>query len=101
MVEGKITFIGFEVDEAEKAIIDNLISSYKHKISQITDYNEIKLRLKKRQHGKAWMHEVHGTLITGQMFTAKVEDYNLFAAISEVFEKLINEIKHKQRTNRQ
>lgn len=101
MAEGKITLVGFDIDEAEKAIAKNLIANYRHKIEQKTEFQELMLRLKKSQHEKACLHEVHGKLVAGKIYNAKAEDYNLFSALSEVFEKLINELMHNQRTRRQ
>ena len=101
MTEGKIALSGFDVDEAEKAILMNLIENYKHKILQKTEFEEITLRLKKSQHGKAMLNEVQGKLVAEKMYNAKAEDYNLFSAIAEVLEKLINEVMHNKRTRRQ
>jgi hypothetical protein len=97
MAEGKIILSGFKLDPAEKAIIDNLIKNYKHKIQEKIGFKEIRLRMKRSLHGKTYLHEVQGTLLTNRMFKSKVEDYNLFSAISDVFEKLMNEAYHSIR----
>lgn len=96
MSEGSVVLSGFKLDEAEKAIVDNLIKNYKHKINQKVKFNEIRLRMKKSQHGKAFLHEVQGLMQARKNFSAKAEDYNLFAAISEVLEKLMHEAMHYQ-----
>lgn len=96
MSEGSIVLSGFKLDGAEKAIVDNLVKNYKNKLQQRVKFKEIRLRMKKSQHGKVFMHEVNGTLSGDKQFTAKAEDYNLFAAISEVFEKLMHESMHYQ-----
>ena len=57
--------------------------------------------MKKSQHGNNYLHEIQGKMIAGKMMTAEATDYNLFAAISEVLDKLMNEAEHQQRTNRQ
>ena len=100
MAEGKIVLSGFDIDEAEKAILNNLIQNYEKKAERIY-YKEIKLRLKKTTRRNAVMHEVHGTMITDKMLNAKVYDYNLFAAVSEVLEKLMHEAEHNKRTSKQ
>jgi len=99
--EGKIVLSGFSLEPAEKAIVDNLIKSYKDKINERIGFQEIRLRLKKSKHGKTFLHEVEGRLIKGKQYTAKVIDYNLFAAIAETLEKLMHEAEHDMRTRRQ
>lgn len=99
--EGKIVVSGFKLDEAEKTIVDNLINNYKRKILEKINFSEIRLRMKKSAHGKVYLHEIQGTLIADKQYTAKVEDYNLFAALSDTLEKLMHEAEHSRRTNRQ
>lgn len=99
--EGKIVLSGFSLEPAEKAIVDNLIKSYKDKINERIGFQEIRLRLKKSKHGKTFLHEVEGRLIKGRQYNAKVTDYNLFAAIAETLEKLMHEAEHDMRTRRQ
>ena len=98
---GRIVLSGFSLEPAEKAILDNLIKNYKNKIAEKIGFKEISLRLRKSQHGKAFLHEVQGRMLAGKSFNAKVTDYNLFAAVSEVLEKLMHEAEHKLRTKRQ
>lgn len=99
--KGKIILTGFKLEQAEKAIVNNLIRNYQNKIEARIGYKEIRLRMKKSRRGKAFLHEVQGSLITDKRFTSKVTDYNLFSAIAEVFEKLMSEAEHKKRTSRQ
>jgi len=99
--EGKIILSGFSLEPAEKAIVDNLIQNYKNKITEKLGYEEIRLRLKKSKHGKAFLHEVQGTLIRGKRYNTKVIDYNLFSAIAETFEKLMREAEHEKRTRKE
>lgn len=99
--EGKIVLTGFSMEPAEKAIVDNLIKNYQHKIREKVRYKEVKLRLKKSTRGKAFWHEVQGSLITDKMFNAEAGDFNLFSAISEVLDKLMHEVEHTLRTKRQ
>jgi hypothetical protein len=101
VARGKIILAGFKLEQAEKAIVDNLIRNYKDKINERIGFKEIKLRMKKSARGKAFLHEVQGTLITDKRFNTKVTDYNLFAALAETFEKLMHEAEHNQRTKRQ
>ena len=101
---GKILISGFKLEEEEKAIVNEVLESYVRKIEERFGFEEIMLRLKKSRRGKAFLHEVQGTLVstnTGKQFKARVTDYNLFSALSEVFEKLMREAEHAQRTKRQ
>jgi ribosome-associated translation inhibitor RaiA len=100
--KGKILLSGFELDAAERAICDNVIKSHVSKITERADFDYIKIRLRKSQRGKNYLHEIEGTLkVRNQVFTAKTQDFNLFSALAEVMEKLLNELVHKLRTNRQ
>ena len=100
--QGKIILSGFDLDSKEKEIVNNLIQSYADKIKERIGYGDIKLRLKKARHGKEFLHEVQGILIANnKKFNALVTDYNLFAALAEVFEKLMHEAEHEKRTKRQ
>ena len=99
--KGKVILSSFKLDPAEKAIVDNLIANYKDKISEKISFQEIRLLLKKKLHGKAFFHEVRGNLIAGKIYSAKSEGFNLLAAIGECMEKLMHEAEHNKRTSRQ
>lgn len=101
MAGGKIILSDFKLEAAEKSIVDNLIKNYQHKIQEKIQFEEIRLRLKKSQHGKAFLHEVRGLMIAGKRYNAEAGDYNLFAATAEVLEKLMHEAEHNKRTSRQ
>lgn len=100
--QGKIYLSGFELDPAEKAIVDNILRNYSHKIGERADFEYLKLRLKKSQKAKTFLHAVEGELkIENKVFRAKETDYNLFSVLADVLEKLLNELVHTQRTRRQ
>lgn len=99
---GRILLAGFELEPAERAIVDNIVKNYNHKISERGDYEFIKLDLKKTQKGKNFLHHVRGTLKAGRLLLkSEATDYNLFASVAEVLENLLNELTHKLRTRRQ
>lgn len=99
---GKLILAGFELEPAEKAIADNVIKSYEHKIRERIAYDYISLRLRKNARGKGFLHEIEGKLkARNALMTSQATDYNLFAAIADTMEKLLNELVHKQRTSRQ
>ncbi|MEK6820729.1 MAG: hypothetical protein AABX71_03390 [Nanoarchaeota archaeon] len=102
--EGKIAVSGFKLDASEKAIVNEVVENYARKIEEKFGFKEIMLRLKKSRHGKAFHHEIQGTLIVEdgeKQLKAEATDYNLFAALSQVFEKLMREAEHGERTKRQ
>jgi len=101
MAGGKIILSDFKLDVAEKAILDNLVKNYKNKIEEKLQFQEIRLRLKKSQHGKNFLHQVQGLMISNKRFNAESSDFNLYAATAEVFEKLMHEAEHTKRTSRQ
>lgn len=98
--DGKIILSGFKLEPTEKAAVDNLILGYKSKMERL-DYKEIRLRMKKSMHGKAFLHEVQGKMMIDRLFTAETTDYNLFSALSETLDKLMHEAEHHKRTARQ
>ncbi len=94
----KIHLSGFNLEPVESEIIKNIIKTYKHKIEEKTSYQEIRLRLKKSRHGKAFMHEVNGNIMAGKLrITASSSNYNMYKALTEVLEKLLNETEHRIR----
>lgn len=99
--EGKVSLTGFDLEPAEKTIIDNLIKNYQSKLNEKVKYEELRLRMKKARHGKAFLHEIQGMLIGERKFEVKVTDYNLFSAISKAMKRLMSEVEHSQRTRRQ
>jgi len=94
MLDKKISISGFELDTSEKEKVNEVLESYIKKIeSKAKDYQEIKIRLKKSAHGKAFLHEVEGEFITkDKIITSKYTDYNLLKALAEVFEKMLVDI---------
>jgi len=92
---------GFKLEEAERAIVDNLIKNYQNKLNEKFRWKELKLRMKKSARGKMFLHEVQGSLLTDKIFSTKVTEFNLFAALAEAMDKLMHEAEHHQRTARQ
>jgi|SRR3989344_2569884 len=104
VAEGKILLAGFDLEQEEKNLVNSIIKNYLNKIEQKIKFEEIKLRMKKSQHGKTFLHEIKGNLRivgTKKEFASEVTDYNLYSAIAETFEKLIKEVEHYKRTARQ
>lgn len=101
----RITVSGFELDDVEKSIVDNIVTNYKNKINRMLGYKEIKLDMKKSRHGNEFLHEIHGILVVPdnagikgkKQFNAEDSGYNLFSCLAGVFEKLLKEAKKKKR----
>ena len=72
MLDKKISLSGFELEHSEQVRANELIERYLNKINdRLQDYQEIKLRLRKSQHGKAFLHEVEGDIILkGKIITS-------------------------------
>ncbi len=95
---GKITLIGFDLENIENLKINKIIQKYEKKLLYITDYQEISLRLRKSLREKTFFHEVECKIITDSgVFNSKEEGYNLFAIIADVLEKTVKEISHKNK----
>jgi hypothetical protein len=97
-MEGKVLLTGFQMDPAEKAIVDNIIRNYDHKLSERSSYDHLKLRLKTSKKGNNVLHEVEGELkVNKQILSAKSADYNLFSVLADVLDNLLKEMVHRQR----
>ena len=99
MLDKKISFSGFNLESSERQKVDELIERYMQKIeARLDDYEDIKLRLRKSKHGKAFLHEVEGDIVVkGKILSSKCTDYNLYKALGKVFEKMLREIEHIRR----
>lgn len=95
---GKVLLAGFKLEPAERAIVDNIIKNYSHKLSERSSYDYLKLRLKTSRKGQTFLHEVEGELKTeNNRFSARETGYNLFSVLADVLDKLLNEMVHSQR----
>jgi ribosome-associated translation inhibitor RaiA len=102
MLDKRLSLSGFELEPIEKEKVNEVLEKYLVKIEErIKDYQEIKIRMRKSMHGKAFLHEVEGDfIITGKRISSKCTDYNLYKALAEVLEKMLVEIeKLKERTD--
>lgn len=100
---GDIALVGFEVlDQAETTIVKKIVGSYVRQMSNNGDYKGMRLTLHQHRHGKSFKHEVAG-LATFQegRFQSTVMDWNLYKVISEVCDKILEELKQKRRKESQ
>jgi len=93
---GNISLVGFEkLDNADLVIIRKIVGNYIKKMSEVGDYKEMRLNLKQHPHGKSFNHEVDGfALFSEGRFSTNVTERNLFTAVSEACEKILNEVSH-------
>jgi len=94
MLDKRLILSGFELEKIEQERVNEILEKYLRKIEErISDYQEIKIRMKKSLHGKAFLHEVEGDFIVkGKIISSKSTGYNLYEALAEVFEKMLFEI---------
>ncbi|MFH1501074.1 MAG: hypothetical protein ABIE22_03980 [archaeon] len=93
---GQILLSGFDLEPAERAIVDNIISNYNYKISLKCDYEYIQIKLKVSRRGKMFLHQINASLKTGnKILNSTASDYNLFAVLAEVLENLLHEAEHR------
>ncbi len=101
--KGKISLSGFNLEKAEKAIVDKILKTHTHKIREKIGYKEIYLDMKKSKKSKTFLHEIKGRLITPEKrmtktrFEAGARGYNLFSVLDDVLTKLRKEAEHKKR----
>lgn len=94
---GNILLSGFKLEPAEKAIADNIIKNYEHKLERFK-FISLRLYLKQRphsKHGKSMLYELKGTLDTGKRMSSSSTGLNLFIVLVEVLDKLLHEAEHK------
>ena len=96
---GNITLINFKLEPIELIVVKKIVGNYAKKMSEKGGYKELKLRLKQREHGKSFLHELNAEAIISKnrevgeeiILSSSAQDYNLFNALAGVMEKLLNE----------
>ena len=93
---GDIALVGFNILEpAELVIVKKMVGTYVKKMGNHGDYKEMRLTLQQHPHGKTFKHEVSGLAIFSEgRFNSNVTDWNLYSAISQVCEKIMQEVTH-------
>ena len=95
-LKGNIALVGFEIlDPAELVIIKKIVGTYVKKICENGPYNEMRLTLQQHAHGKSFKHEIQGLAFVGNnRFSAEITEWNLYSAVSQVCEKILNAVVH-------
>jgi len=96
---GNIALVGFEsLDDANIIIVKKLVGTYVKKMNNHGKYKEMRLSLRQHAHGKSFKHEVEGLAIFEEgRFESSITEWNLFTAVSQVCDKLLEAVKQKSR----
>lgn len=99
---GNITLSGFSLEPVEMIVVKKIIGNYVKKISEKTDYQDIRVILKKTQKAKTFLHEISVSAKTSKkILAADSVNHNLYTALSEALNKIYSQAEHKERTSRQ
>lgn len=96
---GNIALVGFDsLDSADIVIIKKLVGTYVKKMNSHGKYKEMRLSLRQHAHGKSFKHEVEGLAIFEEgRFESNITEWNLFTAVSQACDKLLEAVKQKSR----
>lgn len=96
---GNIALVGFEIlDPLELIIIKKMVGNYVRKMGNHGDYQDMRLTLQQHKHGKSFKHEITGLAIFKEgRFNSNVTEWNLYDALSQVCNKILEELKQKVR----
>jgi ribosome-associated translation inhibitor RaiA len=93
---GNIVLAGFSLDPAEMIVVKKIVGNYAKRISEKTDYTEIKIRLKQSHKIKSFLHSVNVDVSTSKgILTSSTEDKNLYSGLSTALEKIYSQAEHK------
>lgn len=98
-LKGSIALVGFEIlDPAEQAVIKRIVGGYIKKMGNMGNYKEMKLTLQQHPHGKSFKHEINAMATFGEgTFNAAVTEWNVYAALAKICEKIMSELEHKKK----
>lgn len=95
--EGNIQLVNFgKLDESEIEKVRTLLLT---RIKKLRSFNSLKLNLKIHKHSTQFIHEIEGELHAdnSKRIGAVALHKNLYTALDEVMQKLINELEHSQK----
>ncbi|MFH0831755.1 MAG: hypothetical protein V1886_02720 [archaeon] len=96
---GNISLINFDLDPMQAAVVRKVVGNYVKRLGEIVEYKELKIRLRKHEHGKSTLNEIDANayIIHEKEVTlnASASGYNLYSALAEVLEKIIAEAMHQ------
>ncbi len=95
---GNIVLVGFSLDSAEMIIVKKIVGHYAKKISEKTEYSQIKVTLKQSQKQQSVLHKIDVNVETSEgVLTSDKEDRNLYSGLSGALEKAYNQATHKEK----
>jgi len=96
VLQGNVALVGFEVlDASEQDIAKRIVENYIRKMAIMGDYREMRLSLRQHKHGKTFKHEIDALVTFGEgRFDAEATEWNLYAALAQVCDKIMNELEH-------
>jgi ribosome-associated translation inhibitor RaiA len=95
---GNIHLTRFDLNNQEMIVAKKIIGNHAKKIGNHVKYKELKMELRTHMKGKTKNFEVKAELFADEgVFSAQKQGFNVFVLISEVLDKITNEIEHKIR----
>ncbi len=95
---GNIVLVGFSLDPAEMIIVKKIVGHYAKKISEKTEYTQIKVTLKQTQKQQSFLHKINAKIESQSgNFASEVEERNLYSGLSDALEKVYNQATHKEK----
>jgi ribosome-associated translation inhibitor RaiA len=95
---GNIVLAGFSLDPVEMIVVKKIVGHYAKKISEQTEYNEIKITLKQSQKQQSFLHEFSVNVTTNKgTITSSKQDKNIYSGLSDVLENIYNQAKHEEK----
>lgn len=97
---GEISLLGFDsLEPVELIVVKKIVGNYVRKLSARASYDSLRLELKQHRKGKSFMHEINAQLlVNGGRFGASVTEWNLYACLTKLLEKVLAEAMHKKRS---
>lgn len=93
---GNIVLVGFSLDPAEMVIVKKIAGHYAKKISEQTEYSELKITLKQSQKQQSFLHELSVRVMAGKsVLKANKQDKNIYSGLSDALEDIYNQSLHQ------
>lgn len=102
-IGGAVSLVGFDkLNAIEIESVNKLVDNFVRKLNEQPNYNSLKLELRIHTKGKAFLHEINASAnVNNRIFKASHEDYNLYACLNKLSEKILSEINHNKRNSRE
>ena len=100
--QGDLNLIGFGIlDSLELSMVENVVERYINRLKEKTDYKSLKLKLKKHQKGKSFLHEITVCAKIGKKeVRTKVTDWDLYQCLNKSLAKIVTGSTHIKRISK-